>query len=244
MRKTRRRLPQARRTRRRRSRISTRTCAACHGENAGGGDRAPALTDNAHLRTLDIAGIEAIIKGGQRGMPPFPNLPQAEVTGLAAWIHSMNISALQSAPPEQVHAGEAYFLWRGRMFRLPYGARPRRAAGPGPFRNCGPFDARRNGKVAGRSDLMMGTKSLPSCPGWAFCPDFQWAIQDVVLKNGEKLRGFGRRRTEHEVALQTSRREISHALYARDRQHYAGENLLDAGVPWRRQLIGRIFSPI
>ena len=49
----------------------------------------------------------------------------------------------------------------------------------------------------------MGVKSLPGCPGWAFCPDFQWAIQDVVLKNGAKLRGFARRQTEHEVALQT-----------------------------------------
>ena len=50
---------------------------------------------------------------------------------------------------------------------------------------------------------MMGTKSLGICPGWAFCADFQWALQDVTLKSGEKLRGFARRRTEHEVALQT-----------------------------------------
>ena len=48
------------------------TCAGCHGDNAGGGDRAPALIDNAHLRTLDTAGIESIIRNGQRAMPPFP----------------------------------------------------------------------------------------------------------------------------------------------------------------------------
>src|SRR5882757_10552770 len=85
------------------------TCAGCHGENAGGGDRAPALIDNSHLRTLDVAGIEAIIRSGQRAMPPFPNLPQAELTRIAAWLHSLNISGLQSAPPEQVAAGEAIF---------------------------------------------------------------------------------------------------------------------------------------
>ncbi|HWA69036.1 MAG TPA: cytochrome c, partial [Rhizomicrobium sp.] len=85
------------------------TCAACHGDNGGGGDRAPALIDNAHLRTLDAAGIEGIIRNGQRAMPPFANLPPAEVARLAAWLHSLNISGLQSAPPEQVAAGEAYF---------------------------------------------------------------------------------------------------------------------------------------
>ncbi len=50
---------------------------------------------------------------------------------------------------------------------------------------------------------MMGTKSLAVCPGWAFCADFQWAAQDIVLKSGAKLRGFARRHTEHEVVLQT-----------------------------------------
>jgi len=32
------------------------TCAACHGEDAGGGDRAPSLIGNAHLRVLPGAG--------------------------------------------------------------------------------------------------------------------------------------------------------------------------------------------
>src|SRR6185312_102169 len=78
------------------------TCASCHGDNGGGGDRAPALNDNPHLRTLDAAGIAAIITNGQRGMPAFGHLPHAEIARLAAWIHTMNISGLASAPPEQV----------------------------------------------------------------------------------------------------------------------------------------------
>jgi PQQ-dependent dehydrogenase (methanol/ethanol family) len=179
------------------------SCAGCHGENAGGGDRAPALLDNPHLRTLDAAGIEAIIRSGQRAMPPFPNLPQAEVKRLAAWLHSRNISALQAAPPEQVAAGEAYF----------YG--PGGCAGCHMVRGRGASNGPDLSAIAARSTReemerwldnptsMMGIKSLPSCPGWAFCADFQWALQDVTLKSGEKLRGFARRRTEHEVALQT-----------------------------------------
>jgi len=78
------------------------TCAACHGEDAGGGDRAPSLIGNAHLRALDAAGIATIIRTGQRAMPPRPNLPPAELTRIAAWLHSENISGLQAAPPEQV----------------------------------------------------------------------------------------------------------------------------------------------
>ena len=179
------------------------TCAACHGENAGGGDRAPSLTDSAHLRTLEVAGIEAIIKGGQRGMPPFPNLPQAEVTRLATWIHSMNISALQSAPPEEVQVGETYFYGAGGCSGC-HMVRGRGASlGPDLSSIAARSTRAEMEKWLDNPTSMMGTKSLSSCPGWAFCPDFQWAIQNVVLKNGEKLRGFGRRRTEHEVALQT-----------------------------------------
>jgi PQQ-dependent dehydrogenase (methanol/ethanol family) len=179
------------------------TCAGCHGDNAGGGDRAPALIDNPHLRALDPAGIAAIIRGGQRGMPPFPNLPQAELNRLAGWLHSLNISGLQSAPPEQVAAGEAFFRGAGgcsgcHMIRG-------RGASSGP--DLSGIAARSTKAELERwldnPTSMMGTKSLSICPGYAFCPDFQWAISDIALKPGEKLRGFARRRTDHEVALQT-----------------------------------------
>ena len=49
----------------------------------------------------------------------------------------------------------------------------------------------------------MGVKSLAVCPFWAFCPDFQWAVADVTLKDTTVLRGFVRNQTEHEVALQS-----------------------------------------
>lgn len=179
------------------------TCAACHGENAGGGDRAPSLADNSHLRTLDIAGIEAIIKGGQRGMPPFANLPQAELTRLASWIHGMNISALQSAPPQQVQAGEDYFFGEGRCSSCHMVRGRGAASGPDLSAIAARSSRAEIDKWLDDPTAMMGTKSLASCPGWAFCADFQWAIQDVVLKNGTKMRGFGRRRTEHEIVLQT-----------------------------------------
>src|SRR5438067_836155 len=165
------------------------TCAACHGENAGGGDRAPALIDNPHLRTLDAAGIEAIIRSGQRAMPPFPNLPPAELARLAGWLHSLNLSGLQAAPPEQVAAGKAVFYGTGGCS----GCHMVRGQGGSSGPDLSAIAARST-----RAELehwlddpgsMMGTKSLSICPGWAFCADFQWAVQDIVLKSGEKLRG-------------------------------------------------------
>ncbi|HVW73925.1 MAG TPA: PQQ-binding-like beta-propeller repeat protein [Rhizomicrobium sp.] len=179
------------------------TCAGCHGDDAGGGDRAPALIDNPNLRMLDAAGIAHIIRAGQRGMPPFPNLPQPEVNRLAAWLHGMNISGLQSAPPEQVAAGEAWFYGAGGCS----GCHMVRGKGGSTGPDLSAIAARSTKAELERwldnPTSMMGTKSLAICPGWAFCADMQWAIQDVVLKSGEKLRGFARRQTEREVALQT-----------------------------------------
>jgi PQQ-dependent dehydrogenase (methanol/ethanol family) len=179
------------------------TCAGCHGENAGGGDRAPALVDNPHLRTLDATGIEAVIRGGQRAMPPFANLPQAELSRLAAWLHSINKSGLQSAPPQRVAAGEAFFFGAGGCS----GCHMVRGQGGSSGPDLSAIAARSTKAELERwldnPTSMMGIKSLPACPGWAFCADFQWAVQDIVLKSGEKIHGFARRRTEHEVALQT-----------------------------------------
>lgn len=189
------------------------TCASCHGDNGGGGDRGPALHDNPHLRTLDADGIAAIITNGQRGMPSFASLPKDEIARLAAWIHSMNISGLQSAPPQQVAAGQAIFFGDGGCSgcHMVHG----RGASSGPDLSA---IAARSTRAEMENWLdnptaMMGVKSDPACPGWAFCPDFQWAVQDVTLKSGEKLRGFARRQTEHQIALQTLKGEFR-MLYA------------------------------
>jgi PQQ-dependent dehydrogenase (methanol/ethanol family) len=179
------------------------TCASCHGDNGGGGDRAPALKDNANLRALDVAGIEAIITGGQRGMPAFGHLPKAEIARLAAWIHSMNISGLQSAPPEQVAAGEALFFSPNSCSGCHMVHGRGGSSGPDLTAVAARSTRAEMEKWLDNPTSQMGIKSDPSCPGWAFCADFQWAIQDVVLKNGEKLRGFARRQTERQIALQT-----------------------------------------
>ncbi|HEY4078863.1 MAG TPA: PQQ-binding-like beta-propeller repeat protein [Rhizomicrobium sp.] len=181
-----------------------KTCSACHGSGGGGGDRAPALADSPDLRRLDAPGIAAIIsRGTPRGMPSFASLPQGRVSQIAAWLKSMNDSALHAAPPEQVAAGEKFFFGEGGC------------SGCHMVKGRGGSNGPDLSGVAARSTLQelnlwldnptsrMGATSLAVCPPWAFCPDFQWAVADVSLKDGEQLRGYLRGQTEHEVQVQT-----------------------------------------
>jgi mono/diheme cytochrome c family protein len=179
-------------------------CAACHGPGGAGGDRAPALIDNPDLRKLSAANIENIIRTGTSGgMPAFSSLPASEVAALAGWIHSMNLPALVNASSEQIAAGERFFFGEGgcSSCHMVHG----RGAVNGPDLT----------NIAARSTLaeiekilddptsQMGVHSLDLCPPWAFCPDFSWAVLNVTLKNGAILRGFGHKRTEHELQLQS-----------------------------------------
>lgn len=179
-------------------------CAGCHGAGGGGGDRAPALSNNPDLRRLDAGEIANIIsRGTPRGMPSFASMPPERVARIAVWLKSMNDSALHAAPPEQVAAGEKVFFGAGGC------------SGCHMVKGRGGVNGPDLSDVAVRSTLkeintwlddptsLMGVKSLSVCPFWAFCPDFQWAVADVTLRNRTILRGFVRNQTEHEVVLQT-----------------------------------------
>jgi PQQ-dependent dehydrogenase (methanol/ethanol family) len=222
-------------------------CASCHGSGAAGGDRAPALSDNPDLRKLAPADIESIIRQGtQRGMPAFSSLPASDVTQLARWIHSMNQSALAIAPPEQVAAGEKFFFGEGGC------------SGCHMVRGRGAVNGPDLSNLAARSNLpeiervlddptaQMGIHSLAVCPPWAFCPDFSWAVVEVTLKNGNVLRGFARRRTEHELQLQSFDGKLhlldasEYTLVHQEKQSYMPP--LKAAPDQRRDLLAYLSS--
>ena len=162
------------------------------------------MNGNPDLRKLSAADIENIIRGGTSGgMPAFSSLPASDVAALAGWIHSMNLPALANAPLQQVRAGERFFFGEGGC------------SGCHMVRGRGAVNGPDLSNIAARSTLaemekvlddpssQMGVHSLALCPPWAFCPDFSWAVLDVTLKNGTVLRGFGHKRTEHELQLQS-----------------------------------------
>ena len=179
-------------------------CAACHGPGGAGGDRAPALNSNPDLRKRSAADIESIIRGGTSGgMPAFSSLPASDVAALAGWIHSMNLPALASAPPEQRAAGERFFFGEGRCSSCHMVHGRGAINGPDLTNIAARSTLPEMEKVLDDPTSQMGVHSLAVCPPWAFCPDFSWAVVDVTLKNGTLLRGFARKRTEHELQLQS-----------------------------------------
>ena len=179
------------------------TCAGCHGPGLTGGDRAPSLVNSAHLRTLSEAEIKAIIHAGTAGgMPAFP-YDDHQLDALATWLKSQNASALQSQAPELVAAGQALFFgkagcWQCHMVRG-------RGAVNGPDLSAVAVRSTPSQLERYLDDptSQMGSRSLPECPSWAFCPDTQWAVVDVRLKTGQRLRGFARNQGEHDLQLQT-----------------------------------------
>jgi hypothetical protein len=224
-----------------------KNCAVCHGSGGGGGDRAPALADNPDLRRLDAAGIAAIIRRGiSGGMPSFASLPQEQVTRIAAWLKSMNDSALGNAPPQQVAAGEAFFFGDGgcsgcHMVKGRGGSNGPDLSGIGARSTIKEINAWLDNPTG-----QVGKKTLGVCPFWAFCPDFQWAIADVTLKKGGTLRGFLRGQTEHEAQIQTLDGKL-HLLDASQYNSVTREKLsimpvLKATADQRRDLLAYFSS--
>ena len=179
-------------------------CAACHGPGGAGGERAPALNGNPDLRKLSAADIGNIIREGTSGgMPAFSSLPASDVAALAGWIHSMNLSALATAPPEKLAAGERFFFGEGGCSSCHMVHGRGAVNGPDLTNIAARSTMPEMEKVLDDPTSQMGVHSLAVCPPWAFCPDFSWAVVDVTLKNGTVLRGFARKRTEHELQLQS-----------------------------------------
>jgi PQQ-dependent dehydrogenase (methanol/ethanol family) len=214
-------------------------CAACHGPGGAGGDRAPALDDNPDLRKRSAADIENVIREGTSGgMPPFSSLPASDVAGLARWIHSMNLPALAQASSKQVGAGEQFFFGEGGCSDC-HMVRGRGAVnGPDLSNIAARSTLPEIEKVLDDPTSQMGVHSLALCPPWAFCPDFSWAVLDVTLKNGTVLRGFGHKRTEHELQLQSfdgKLRLLDAAEYTMVRQEKTSSMPPLKAIPAQRQ---------
>ena len=89
-------------------------CAACHGDDASGSDRGPALSRSRRLRTRSTSEIHDIIqKGTPAGMPPFP-LPEDQLQALAGFVRSMNATAFDAQPEGDTAAGEQFFFGKGQ----------------------------------------------------------------------------------------------------------------------------------
>src|SRR5258706_9313063 len=94
--------------------IFAQRCAACHGEDALGTDRGPALSRSRRLRTRSATEIHDIVRNGTPGGMPAFSLPEPELQSLAAWVRSMNASAIDTAPQGNLAEGEKFFFGKGQ----------------------------------------------------------------------------------------------------------------------------------
>ena len=164
-------------------------CGICHGGDAMGTDRGPALVNNRRLGSRSEAEIAATIRNGTpRGMPPVP-LPDADVARLSAFVRSLNLSAFESSPAGDLTAGEKYFFGKGDCASCHTAAGRGASAGP---------DLSNVGRQLTLAEL---TQSLLQ-PSARISPGYARVV--VTLKSGAELRGFVRSRGSHDLQLQTA----------------------------------------
>jgi cytochrome c oxidase cbb3-type subunit III len=93
-------------------------CTACHGANAGAGERAPAIVSTATSMRgqRSDAQLMAIVKNGIPGsaMPAWGNrLSDSDIANIGAFIHALRGNALDNPLPGDVARGETVFWGKG-----------------------------------------------------------------------------------------------------------------------------------
>jgi PQQ-dependent dehydrogenase (methanol/ethanol family) len=162
-------------------------CVLCHGSDAGGTDRGPALTNDRQLRGLSPSEIEAIIRNGRGGMPAFP-LPQSTIQTLVAFVQSLNATAFDFPPGGDSTVGEKFFFGSGHC------AECHMVMGRGGVNGPDLSDV---GRRFTTDDLRHSIQN-PSARRTA-----GYAVVDVRMPDGTSLRGFARGQGTHDLQLQT-----------------------------------------
>jgi PQQ-dependent dehydrogenase (methanol/ethanol family) len=190
-------------------------CAGCHGENAAGGDRAPALVNNRSLRNWSESRIHDLIKNGSAGGMPAFALPEPDLQSLAHWVHVQNSSAYDAQPLGDASAGEHFFFAKGRCSTCHMVRGVGASNGPDLSSIGLQSTVREIELVLQDPTSQMATHSAAWCPPWAFCRDESWNVADVRLNDGTSLRGFTRHQGKEDLQLQTFDGSI-HSLKAGD----------------------------
>ena len=163
-------------------------CAVCHGEDAHGTDRAPSLAGSRRVRSRSVEQLREIIQNGvpDAGMPAF-HLPASSLDTLAAFIHSLNSPAADSAVPGDAAAGESFFFGAGdcASCHMVHG----RGAPIGPDLSS-----------IGREQSVEEIRQSVLDPGARIAAGY--GVVDVQLRSGRTIRGFARHRTNFEIQVE------------------------------------------
>jgi PQQ-dependent dehydrogenase (methanol/ethanol family) len=162
-------------------------CSLCHGNDARGTDRAPALAHAPDLRTASAEAIADIIQKGRGKMPAFP-LPTEQILALANYVRALNAMAMAPMPGNP-KAGEAFFFGAGRCSTCHLAESRGSSAGPD------------LSDVADKVDPAELIQAIAH-PATRITPGY--GTVNVVLNDGTVLRGFARAQGSHDLVLQTA----------------------------------------
>src|SRR5437763_11278624 len=165
-------------------------CAGCHGADALGTDRAPALKRSQRLRRRSTQQLRSLIQKGATasGMPSFADLPGDELDALAALVHSMNAPAAEGLPPGgDIKAGEQFFFAKGQCASCHMVQGRGAAIGP----DLSSIGTRLTVDEIRQSLLKPGARAVAG-----------YELSIVQLRDGHSLRGFIRSRSNFDLHLQ------------------------------------------
>jgi len=88
------------------------TCAACHGLDGMGSERAPNIISNSQVQRLSANELFSVISGGVpgTGMPAFQRLGKPTITSLVAYVKSLQGKNQTASLPGDPKRGEALFF--------------------------------------------------------------------------------------------------------------------------------------
>ncbi|HEV2273314.1 MAG TPA: PQQ-binding-like beta-propeller repeat protein [Acidobacteriaceae bacterium] len=91
-------------------------CSGCHGTDGAGTEQAPRLAENQDLRGRSQDRLRNVIAAGfpAAGMPPFASLPSHDLDAIAAYVHSLNSPAAETATAGDPSMGRQFFRGNGK----------------------------------------------------------------------------------------------------------------------------------
>jgi PQQ-dependent dehydrogenase (methanol/ethanol family) len=161
-------------------------CAGCHGADAHGSDRGPALAGNRRVRSRSAEQLRAFIrKGSPSGMPAF-DLPVDELDALAALLRSLNAPAAEAGVSGDPAAGKEFFHGKGQCASCHMVSGAGRAIGP-------------DLSDIGHQMTLEEMRAALLQPGARIAPGH--ALATVSLRDGRKVRGFVKIRSAFGIGL-------------------------------------------
>ena len=166
------------------------SCAACHGLDGSGGDKAPNIATNARIQHLSDQELSGIISNGipGTGMPAFRSLSQREIQGLVGYLRTLQGKGESAALPGNPAHGKEIFFGKGECSNC------HSISGKGGF--VGP-DLTNHAATSSAAAIRDGIIKSPRMPAAGYRPGV------LTTADGERIEGLIRNEDNFSVQLQT-----------------------------------------